>query len=110
MLLIFFCFFFFNDTATTEIYTLSLHDALPISVVGRPHPEWGETVVAHVVTRGEAAPEAEALQQFLADRLARYKIPREFVFAASLPRTPTGKLQKFLLRQERSAKIGRAHV
>ena len=61
------------------------------------------TVVAHVVTRGEAAPEAEALQQFLADRLARYKIPREFVFAASLPRTPTGKLQKFLLRQERSA-------
>src|SRR5574344_2825793 len=31
-----FC-FFFNDTATTEIYTLSLHDALPISV---PHPKW----------------------------------------------------------------------
>src|SRR6185295_20383315 len=30
-----FCFFFFNDTATTEIYTLSLHDALPISRVGR---------------------------------------------------------------------------
>ena len=28
------CFFFFNDTATTEIYTLSLHDALPISVTG----------------------------------------------------------------------------
>src|SRR5467141_5348925 len=31
MLFCFFCFFFFNDTATTEIYTLSLHDALPIS-------------------------------------------------------------------------------
>src|SRR3712207_7460176 len=31
-----FCFFFFNDTATTEIYTLSLHDALPISALGRP--------------------------------------------------------------------------
>src|SRR5258706_2674227 len=31
MLLLLFCFFFFNDTATTEIYTLSLHDALPIS-------------------------------------------------------------------------------
>src|SRR5215216_7289555 len=30
----FFCFFFFNDTATTEIYTLSLHDALPISIAG----------------------------------------------------------------------------
>src|SRR2546422_9993546 len=32
-------FFFFNDTATTEIYTLSLHDALPISCAARPWPE-----------------------------------------------------------------------
>src|SRR5215216_7608889 len=31
-------FFFFNDTATTEIYTLSLHDALPISALGEPDP------------------------------------------------------------------------
>src|SRR2546427_12475246 len=31
-----YCFFFFNDTATTEIYTLSLHDALPISILTRP--------------------------------------------------------------------------
>src|SRR5260221_6676085 len=37
MLFLFFFFFFFNDTATTEIYTLSLHDALPISLV------WGTT-------------------------------------------------------------------
>src|SRR3712207_9045654 len=34
-----FSFFFFNDTATTEIYTLSLHDALPISVPGPPPPD-----------------------------------------------------------------------
>src|SRR2546422_8542545 len=34
-------FFFFNDTATTEIYTLSLHDALPISRRGRPHARHG---------------------------------------------------------------------
>src|SRR2546422_9106130 len=33
---IYFVFFFFNDTATTEIYTLSLHDALPISICGNP--------------------------------------------------------------------------
>src|SRR2546426_6653870 len=36
-LLVFFFFFFFNDTATTEIYTLSLHDALPISSPAEPH-------------------------------------------------------------------------
>src|SRR5436189_2486606 len=34
----FFCYFFFNDTATTEIYTLSLHDALPISMLMRERP------------------------------------------------------------------------
>src|SRR6266705_5225299 len=47
------CFFFFNDTATTEIYTLSLHDALPISGAGwqradsvtvAPGPRWGAAV------------------------------------------------------------------
>src|SRR3712207_7070798 len=36
-----FSFFFFNDTATTEIYTLSLHDALPISTAGHPEREGG---------------------------------------------------------------------
>src|SRR6266446_7935500 len=36
----FFPFFFFNDTATTEIYTLSLHDALPISAPSRSGPRW----------------------------------------------------------------------
>src|SRR2546426_12282827 len=40
-LLFFFFFFFFNDTATTEIYTLSLHDALPICRPGRRHPPVG---------------------------------------------------------------------
>src|SRR5256885_16982856 len=38
-ILVFLC-FFFNDTATTEIYTLSLHDALPISAPTRPTPRW----------------------------------------------------------------------
>src|SRR2546426_7810876 len=42
--LLFVCFFFFNDTATTEIYTLSLHDALPISRITKdtPSPSGGE--------------------------------------------------------------------
>src|SRR6266496_4488518 len=39
-LFVFFFFFFFNDTATTEIYTLSLHDALPISARRRARPGW----------------------------------------------------------------------
>ena len=97
-------------TGGENVYSKEVEDALSahpqvadVAVVGRPHPEWGETVIAHVVPRGEAAPDAQALHNFLAERLARYKIPREFIFAASLPRTPTGKLQKFLLRERHPA-------
>ena len=71
------------------------------AVVGVAHPDWGETVVAHVVMRAGAAPDADALRAFCGERLAAYKIPREFVFVETLPRTPTGKLQKFLLRVRR---------
>src|SRR5256885_8920364 len=48
MCLLIFFFFFFNDTATTEIYTLSLHDALPI--LARVRPNW---LAAHGVTSGQ---------------------------------------------------------
>src|SRR3712207_9175349 len=61
-------FFFFNDTATTEIYTLSLHDALPISLrvehdrgrdrVGRVVPERQRHLATRVVQRGELDAEA----------------------------------------------------
>lgn len=74
-------------------------DVIDAAVVGIPHPEWGETVVAHVVVRAGAARDADTLRAFCAERLAAYKVPREVVFADALPRTPTGKLQKFLLRR-----------
>ncbi|MGU7769533.1 class I adenylate-forming enzyme family protein [Burkholderia sp. MR1-5-21] len=78
---------------------LSAHpDIVEAAVVGVPHPDWGETVVAHVVVRSGAARDADALRAFCGARLAAYKVPREIVFADALPRTPTGKLQKFLLR------------
>src|SRR2546427_9000221 len=44
LLLFFFLFFFFNDTATTEIYTLSLHDALPISISRGSRRAWSATI------------------------------------------------------------------
>lgn len=78
---------------------LSVHPAIAdVAVVGRPHPQWGETVVAHVVLKPNAQASRAALQSYLTPRLAPYKIPREFVFTDQLPRNATGKLQKFLLR------------
>src|SRR5256885_7352392 len=55
-MIVFFFFFFFNDTATTEIYTLSLHDALPISVHGaEPAQDGGRTLAQDVVGVGAQA-------------------------------------------------------
>jgi fatty-acyl-CoA synthase len=67
------------------------------AVAGVPHPTWGEVGVAFVVP-GEDPPTAEDLAAFLEGRLARYKVPRDFVFLDALPRTPYGKVVKGELR------------
>jgi len=69
-----------------------------VAVVGLPDPKWGETAVACVVA--DEGITAETLQEFLAPRLARFKIPRRFVFLAELPRTPYGKVVKGDLRRQ----------
>lgn len=72
------------------------------AVVGRPDERRGQVVVAHVVLREgteAGAGTAETLREFTTGQLTPYKCPREFVFADSLPRTPTGKLQRYLLRE-----------
>ncbi|NHR07103.1 long-chain fatty acid--CoA ligase [Chromobacterium haemolyticum] len=90
-----------------NVYSKEVEDVLlghpavaDAAVIGEPHPDWGETVVAYVVAQPGEPPSGEALADYLASRLARYKIPRRFHFVERLPRTPTGKLQKYLLRRE----------
>lgn len=68
------------------------------AVVGIPHPTWGEVGIAFVVA-GDEPPAAEEVVAFLEARLARYKVPREFVFVDVLPRTPYGKVVKGELRE-----------
>jgi fatty-acyl-CoA synthase len=67
------------------------------AVVGVPHPTWGEVGIAFVVADGEP-PSPDELTAFLGEKLAKYKIPREFVFVDALPRTPYGKVVKGELR------------
>lgn len=74
-------------------------DVLDVAVIGRPHREWGETVVAVVVPAAGCELELEELREYLSGKLARYKIPRELVLVESLPRNPSGKLTKHVVRE-----------
>lgn len=65
-----------------------------IAVVGAPDEKWGERVKADVVFTDDGAPSAERLQEYVGERPADYKKPREFVFMESLPRNLTGKVLK----------------
>lgn len=75
---------------------------LEVAVVGVPHEKWGETPKAFVVSRqGVVVSEAE-LRDHCRGCLATFKIPTEFAFVTELPKTATGKIQKFVLRGGRS--------
>jgi fatty-acyl-CoA synthase len=69
------------------------------AVIGVPHPTWGEVGAAFVVSSQPTPPTSEALKNFLAKNLAKYKIPQEFLFLESLPRTAYGKVKKPELRE-----------
>lgn len=72
---------------------------LESAVIGVPHPDFGEAVVAVVVAApGEAAPDEMRLIQDLKSRLAAYKVPKRVFVVAALPRNTMGKVQKNLLR------------
>lgn len=70
------------------------------AVIGAAHADWGETVHAVIVPDKETQLTAEDLSKFLAQRLAKFKIPRNFHFISELPHTPSGKVMKYKLRQQ----------
>jgi fatty-acyl-CoA synthase len=71
------------------------------AVVGMPHKKWGEAPQAFIVLRPGAKAQAEALRRFCRDHLAHFKVPQEFHFIEALPKTATGKVQKYILRNSR---------
>ena len=72
---------------------------LECAVIGVPHEKWGETPVALVVRRQDATVDADELITFCRGRMAHFKCPTAVRFVEELPRTATGKLQKFKLRE-----------
>jgi fatty-acyl-CoA synthase len=72
---------------------------LECAVIGVPHDKWGETPVALVVLREDTTASEDELIAFCRDRLAHFKCPTGIRFVEALPRTATGKLQKYKLRE-----------
>ena len=73
------------------------------AVIGVPHPDFGEGVVAVVVPRPGAALDAEALTAALKGRIAHFKVPKAIFIAPELPRNAMGKVQKNRLREQHQA-------
>ncbi|PWC88465.1 malonyl-CoA synthase, partial [Azospirillum sp. TSH100] len=70
------------------------------AVVGVPHPDFGEAVVAVVLRKpGLAAPDDAAVIRICREQLANFKVPKAVVFSDELPRNTMGKVQKNLLRE-----------
>ena len=77
------------------------------AVVGIPDEQWGETPLAVVVLQAGEDASGEEIIEFCRDNLAHFKAPRRVEFVAELPRTATGKLKKFELREPYWAESGR---
>jgi fatty-acyl-CoA synthase len=95
-----------ENISTIEVEdVLYRHPAvLEAAVVARPDPMWGETPCAFVTLKAEAAATAEEIIAFCRDHLARFKSPRTVVFGP-LPKTSTGKIQKFALRERAKGSV-----
>ena len=69
-----------------------------VAIVGLPHERWGEAPHAFVVLKKDAQASEEELREFARERLAHFKAPHGVTFVPELPKTATGKVQKYVLR------------
>jgi fatty-acyl-CoA synthase len=74
-----------------------------VAVVGMPHEKWGEAPHAFVVLKNGSVTTEEELREFARMHMAHFKVPAAFTILAELPKTATGKIQKYVLRSGRTA-------
>ncbi len=94
----------------TNIYPREVEEVLlkhpavsEVSVVGRPHPEWGEEVLAFVVKQPNSEITEAELDALCLDHIARFKRPKAYRFVAGLPKNNYGKVLKSALREQLEA-------
>jgi fatty-acyl-CoA synthase len=74
-----------------------------VAVVGLLHDRWGEAPHAFIVLRAGVSTSEEELREFVRARMAHFKVPHSFTFLPDLPKTATGKIQKYALRGKQAA-------
>jgi fatty-acyl-CoA synthase len=77
-----------------------------VQIIGIPDPKYGEEIMAWVKLREDETATPEELSDFCRDKIAHYKIPRYFKFVDSFPMTVTGKIQKYLMREQSIKELG----
>lgn len=94
-----------------NVYPAEVEDVLyghpavaEVAVLGTPHEKWGEAVTAVVVLRPGATLELDELRAHARDKLAAFKLPIRLEFVDALPRTQSGKVVKYQLRDVLSAR------
>jgi malonyl-CoA/methylmalonyl-CoA synthetase len=89
--------------AEIEGYLNDMAGVAESAVIGVPHPDFGEAVVAVIVPKAGAALDADALVAALKSQIANFKVPKRAFVVADLPRNAMGKVQKNLLRDTHKA-------
>jgi fatty-acyl-CoA synthase len=86
--------------AEVEAAIVELPDVADVAVLGVPDSQWGEVGCAFVVPVAGSSLDAARLASHCGGRLAKFKVPKRFEILRELPRTPSGKVQKHLLREK----------
>ena len=82
-----------------ELIIDSFTEVKESAVIGLPHPDFGEQVVAVIVLKETARPDKSELINKMKNKIASFKIPKEVFFLDDLPRNAMGKVQKNILRE-----------
>jgi len=77
-----------------------------VQIIGVPDPKYGEEIMAWVQLKAGESATTEEIREFCQGKIAHYKIPRYVKFVESFPMTVTGKIQKFVMRQQSIEELG----
>ena len=93
-----------------EEFLMTHPDVQDVQVVGVPDPQYGEELLACIVTRRGADLDRDTVAGFCSGKIAHYKVPRYVKVVTEFPMTVTGKVQKFKLREQAIEELGLAEV